>query len=119
MNTKKKANMLKIYVGEQEKINGEPACDVVVREARKMDILNITLYKCLVYKEVNTPLRAMNFLSANEPPVVIEIIDSSKKLNDFLKPLDKILEQCNGVTVLMQKAEIKCFGKKFNEFAIF
>lgn len=122
MISEKKANVLKIYVSEHEKINGEPVCDIIIRKARDMKILSASIYRCSSHHGFVNSLSALSFLSSsNAPPLIIEIIDSPEKLDNFLAPLDKLLDKCDSAAVIIQKAGIKRFEnrKKFNEFAIF
>lgn len=124
MDSEEKVNVLKVYVSEHEKTHGgEPIYDAIIRKARDMEILSASIYRCSLYHGFINSLSVLSFSSntSKDPPLMIEIIDLPEKLDDFLIPLDKLLDECNEAAVVIQKASIKRFEKtrKFNEFAIF
>lgn len=93
MKISEKTGMLKIYVGESDKINGRVLFEEIVFEARNAGLAGATVYKGIMSYGASHSIHTMKiFALSNDLPVVIEIIDNIDKLDEFTKTINKIME---------------------------
>ncbi len=86
--------VLKIYVGESDKVNGRALFEEIIFEARKAGLAGATAYKGIMSFGASHSVHTMKiFALSNDLPVSIEIIDNKEKLNDFLKTVDKLMDK--------------------------
>ena len=88
-----KAGVLKIYVGESDKIHGRSLFEEIVFEARKAGIAGATVYKGIMSYGASHSIHTMKiFALSTDLPVSIEIIDNKEKLNEFLKTVNQLMD---------------------------
>lgn len=93
MNTSEKTGILKIYVGESDKINGRVLFEEIVFEARNAGLAGATVYKGIMSYGASHSIHTMKiFALSNDLPVIIEIIDNIEKLDQFSEKVNKIME---------------------------
>ncbi|MCK3684985.1 DUF190 domain-containing protein [Maribellus sp. YY47] len=93
MNTSEKTGILKIYVGESDKINGRVLFEEIVFEARNAGLAGATVYKGVMSYGASHSIHTMKiFALSNDLPVIIEIIDNIEKLDQFSEKVNKIME---------------------------
>lgn len=93
MKISEKTGMLKIYVGESDKINGRILFEEIVFEARNAGLAGATVYKGIMSYGASHSIHTMKiFALSNDLPVIIEIIDNIDKLEEFTKTVNKIME---------------------------
>ena len=78
--------VLRIYAGEADKHNGRPLYEWIVAQAHARQLAGATVYRGLMGFGPHT--RVIHTFKierlAENPPITIEIIDSRKKLDEFL-----------------------------------
>jgi len=93
MNISEKTGILKIYVGESDKINGRVLFEEIVFEARNAGLAGATVYKGVMSYGASHSIHTMKiFALSNDLPVIIEIIDNIEKLDQFSERVNKIME---------------------------
>lgn len=93
MNTSEKTGILKIYLGESDKINGRVLFEEIVFEARNAGLAGATVYKGIMSYGASHSIHTMKiFALSNDLPVIIEIIDNIEKLDQFSEKVNKIME---------------------------
>lgn len=89
-----KAGILKIYVGESDKISGRPLFEEIIFEARKAGIAGATAYKGIMSYGASHSMHTMKiFALSNDMPVSIEIIDNRDTLNKFLEKVNELMDK--------------------------
>jgi uncharacterized protein len=89
-----KAGMLKIYVGESDKVHGRPLFEEIVFEARKTGMAGATVFKGIMSFGASHSVHTMKiFALSGDLPVAIEIVDTIEKLDEFAARVNKIMEQ--------------------------
>ena len=92
METSEKTGILKIYLGESDKINGRVLFEEIVFEARNAGIAGATVYKGIMSYGASHSIHTMKiFALSSDLPVVIEIIDNIEKLDEFAKTVNKLM----------------------------
>jgi uncharacterized protein len=93
MKFSEKTGVLKIYLGESDKIHGRPLYEEIVFEARKAGILGATVYKGIMSFGASHSIHTMKIFSlSGDMPVAIEIIDTKKNLEHFSERANELME---------------------------
>lgn len=86
--------LLRIFVGEADRWEGAPLHEAIVLEAKRQGLAGATALKGFLGFGCKSHLHTAKLLRLSEDlPIVIEIIDSEKKISDFLPRLDKMVQE--------------------------
>lgn len=84
-----KAKMLRIHIGENDKWEGEPLYEAIVKRARQLDIAGATAYRAILGYGAQGRIHKHKTLSlSSDDPIMISIIDSEEKVDRLLSALD-------------------------------
>jgi PII-like signaling protein len=84
--------LLRIYLGEQDKWHHTPLYEAIVLKAREMGLAGATVLRGPMGFGAHSHLHTAKILRLSEDlPVLIEIVDTEKKINAFLPELDEML----------------------------
>jgi len=102
------AKLLRIFIGESDKIHHIPVYEKIVLEARKAGLAGATVYKGIMGFGGNSRIHTSKILRlSDDMPIIIEVVDETKKIEAFLPLIDKLFEDANcGGLITMEKAEI-------------
>jgi uncharacterized protein len=108
MELKNDAQLIRIFIGESDKIQHIPVYEKIVTEARKFGMAGATVYQGIMGFGRTSRLKTAKILRLSEDlPIVIEIVDESEKIEKFLAILDEILHTANcGSLVTIEKAQV-------------
>lgn len=115
MEIKSDAKLLRIFVGDSDKVEGIPIYEFIVLKAKKMGLAGATVFKGFMGYGQSSRLHTAKILRLSEDlPIIIEIVDEKEKIDQFIPVLDEIFEKANcGGLVTIEKAEvIKYIGKE-------
>jgi len=99
-----KAKMMRIYIGENDKWNGKPLYDEIVKGLRAHDIAGVTVYRGILGYGANRSLHKDATFS-HDRPILISTVDTEEKLKAFAPILDQMVQQ--GLVVLSDVDVIK------------
>jgi len=99
-----KAKMMRIYIGENDKWNGKPLYDEIVKGLRAHDIAGVTVYRGILGFGANRRIHKDATFS-HDRPILISTIDTEEKLKAFAPILDEMVQQ--GLVVLSDVDVIK------------
>ncbi len=102
------AKLLRIFVGESDKLGGTPVYENIVLEARKSGLAGATVTKGIMGFGGSSRLHTAKILRLSEDmPLVIEIVDSIEKIENFIPLINEIFEKANcGGLITMEKMQI-------------
>lgn len=84
--------LLRIFVGEGDKIGHRPLYEVIVLKAREAGLAGATVMRGVMGFGKNSILHTAKILRLSEDlPMVIEIVDSLEKVEAFLPALDEMI----------------------------
>jgi uncharacterized protein len=108
MEIKKDAKLIRIFIGESDKVNHIPVYEKIVSEARKFGMAGATVYQGIMGFGRNSRLKSAKILRLSEDmPIVIEMVDEAEKIESFLSILDEIITSANcGGLITLEKAEV-------------
>lgn len=113
MNITEKTGILKIYIGDGDKIQGRRLSEEIVFEARKAGIAGATVFKGVMSFGASHSIHTMKiFALSSDMPVLIEIIDNIEKLDEFIKRINELLDQSRkGGLVTFQEISVVRYQK--------
>jgi PII-like signaling protein len=84
--------LLRIYLGEQDKTGHQPLYEAIVLKAREMGLAGATVLRGPMGFGAHSRLHTAKILRLSEDlPVLIEIVDQEEKITAFLPILDQLL----------------------------
>lgn len=90
MTLTEKATRLKIFTGEENRLNHRPLYEVIVEEARNQGLAGASVYRGVMGYGVNSQVRTTSILRLSEDlPLIIEIIDQPEKIEKFTEFLSE------------------------------
>jgi len=108
METIKNAKLLRIYVGEQDKIGYQPLYEAVVFKAKEKGMAGATGFRGILSYGTKSRVNTVKLFDVSpDLPVVIEIMDSEEKIKAFLPFLNELFEKSgSGGLVTIEPTEI-------------
>ncbi len=94
MKLESESYLLRIFVGESDKINGKPLVELIVNEARKRGMAGATVLRGFLGFGAHSRIHTSKVLRLSEDlPVVIEIVDRKDRMDAFLPELDAMITE--------------------------
>lgn len=88
------AVLLRIFVGESDKLNHLPLHEAIVKRARKEGIAGATVLKGILGYGASDHIRTSKLLDlSGDMPMVIEIIDETSKVEAFRPILSEMMDE--------------------------
>ena len=110
MQLPKQAVLLRIFFGEDDKFGRSPLYEAIVMKAREMHLAGATVLRGPMGFGASSRLHTTKILRLSEDlPLVIEIVDSEEKINEFLPVLDEMMS--SGL-VTIEKVQVLHYGSK-------
>ncbi len=108
MEERSSAKLLRIFIGEADKVGHVAAYEVIVLEARNRNLAGATVYKGVMGFGGKSRVHSAKFLDISQDlPFVIEIVDTEEKIEAFVPYLQKLFKENKlGGLITMEKAEI-------------
>ena len=110
-----KAVKLRIMVDESIRSEGRPLYEAIVYKARELNLAGATVLKGIMGYGSDSTIHTTKILRLSEDmPLVIEIVDETKKIEDFLVTLDQLLEEadCGGLVTIEQTKVMRYTASK-------
>jgi PII-like signaling protein len=102
------AQLLRIFIGENDRDEGRPLYESIVLRAREMQIAGATVIRGAMGFGHSSRLHTAKILRLSEDlPLVIEIVDSEEKISAFLPVLDQIMT--SGL-ITLEKVQVVQYG---------
>jgi hypothetical protein len=117
MKISEKAGILKIYMGENDKVDGQLLFEKIVFEARKAGLAGATVTKGIMSFGASHSIHTMKIFALSENiPVIVEIIDNIEKLDEFVKKINELMDLSKkGGLITFQELEVVRYkpGEKY------
>ncbi|HEY3581931.1 MAG TPA: DUF190 domain-containing protein [Pyrinomonadaceae bacterium] len=85
--------LLRIFVGESDRHGHHPLYEAIVLKARENGLAGATVLRGVMGYGKHSILHTAKILRLSEDlPMVIEIVDSADKINEFLPLLDEMIK---------------------------
>ncbi len=88
------AKMLRIYIGEDDRWEGEPLHEAIVKKLRMMDIAGVTVYRGLMGYGAQNRVHRSGFLGLSKDlPIMLSVIDTEEKIRRALPVFDEMVDE--------------------------
>ena len=88
------AELLRIFIGENDKHDGRPLYEVIVESARKHGMAGATVLRGVLGFGANSRIHTAKILRLSEDlPIVIEIVDSPERIAELLPEFDDMIDE--------------------------
>jgi PII-like signaling protein len=97
------AVLLRVFVGESDKVGHLPLYEVIVKHARDADLAGATVLKGVLGFGATARIRTQKILDlSSDMPMVVEIVDEEVKIKAFQASLSPLFEKagCGGLVTL-------------------
>jgi uncharacterized protein len=100
--------LLRILIGEADKVEHRPLYEWIVLQAREQGLAGATVLRGMMGFGANTrKIQTFRFDTLSEDlPIIIEIVDSQEKLETFLAGIEPHIK---AGLVTMEKAQVKFY----------
>ena len=117
MKTSEKTGIIKIYLDENDKVNGRLLFEEIVFEARKAGMAGATVLKGIMSYGASHSIHTMKiFALSGKLPVIVEIVDNIEKLDEFVLTINKLMDLSKkGGLITFQELEVVRYipGEKY------
>lgn len=101
--------LLRIFFGEDDKVDGRPAYETLVLKAREMGLAGATVLRGPMGFGQSSHLHTTKILRLSQDlPVVVEIVDEEGRINAFLEQVDSML---GSGLVTLEKVRVLRYGE--------
>jgi uncharacterized protein len=108
MENNQNAKLLRIFIGESDKLGHESLYEVIVFEAKKQGLSGATVTRGIMGFGPNSKVHSTKlFEISSDLPLVIEIVDAENKIREFIKSVEQLFEQTkSGGLITIENAEV-------------
>lgn len=86
-------SLLRIFVGESDRHGHQPLYEAIVLQARERGLAGATVLRGVMGFGKHSTLHTAKILRLSEDlPMIIEIVDSAEKIDEFLPVLDEMIK---------------------------
>ncbi len=90
------ARLLRIFIGESDKIKHTALYEIIVQEARSMGLAGATVWRGMLAFGPTSRIRSAKILDlSSDLPIIIEIADIAPRIEQFLPRLHQLFEEAN------------------------
>jgi hypothetical protein len=108
MQIPKQALLLRIFIGENDKVGKSPLYEAIVLKARERHLAGATVLRGPMGFGASSRLHTAKILRLSEDlPLVIEIVDSEEKIDKFLPLLESMMT--SGL-ITLEKVQVIQYG---------
>ncbi len=106
MLVQEEAYMIKIYIREEDRVEGKPLYKKILEIVKEKNLSGVTIFKAIMGYGPSKKVRAMSFidLGANLP-ILIELIETKENAEKFLSEIDKLIQ--HGLVVMLPVKIVK------------
>lgn len=106
MNLSENGVILRIYIGESDKLGGKPLYEAIVLKARELNLAGATVIRGIMGFGAASRIHTVKVLRLSEDlPLIIEIIDTEKNIQKIMPFLDEVVKE--GLITLEELTVIK------------
>jgi hypothetical protein len=100
--------LLRIFVGESDKVDGHMLYETLVRRAREAGLAGTTVLRGIEGFGAKSRIHTAKILRLSEDlPIVVEIVDTEEKIKAFLPVVGELFQHAGGGgLVTLEKAEV-------------
>jgi hypothetical protein len=86
--------LLRIFIGESDKLKGIPLYEAIILKARELNIAGATMLRGMMGYGATSRIHTSKILRLSEDlPIVVEIVDSAEKIEKLLPFIDEVVTE--------------------------
>ena len=110
MQLPRQAQLLRIFIGEDDRQDGKPLYEAIVLKARETHIAGATVLRGGLGFGHSSHLHSSKILRlSGDLPLIVEIVDSPEKIAAFLPVLDGMMSASSGL-VTLENVQVLQYG---------
>ena len=111
---KGQASLLRIFLGEMDKVGHRPLYEAILLAARKQGLAGCTVLKGALSYGASTRIHTAKWIDISEDlPMIVEIVDKTEKINDFLPVVNGLFDKCGkGGLITIEKVDVLYYAPK-------
>ncbi len=102
------AKLLRIFIGESDKVGHKTLYETIVIEAKKQGLSGATVTRGIMGFGANSKIHTTKLLElSSDLPLVVEIVDTEEKIRAFTLKVEQLFEESkSGGLITIEKAEV-------------
>jgi len=102
------SKLLRIFVGEIDKVGHQLLYEAILLAAREHGLAGATVLKGIMSFGASSHIHVARLIELSEDlPIVIEIVDSEEKIASFLPVVNDLFEKCGrGGLITLEKVDV-------------
>lgn len=86
--------LLRVFIGESDRVHGQPLYERIVMHARELDLAGATVTRGIMGFGADSRMHSTKLLAlSGDLPVVVEIVDAESKVEQLLPFLDDEIQE--------------------------
>src|SRR5437588_10055604 len=108
------SKLLRIFIGEIDKIGHTPLYEAIVLAARRAGIAGATVLRGILSYGASSRIHTAKLLDLSfDLPIVVEIVDQHEKIEQFLEKANEMIEEAGcGAMITLERAEVIHYKSK-------
>lgn len=108
------SKLLRIFLGEIDKVGHRPLYEAIVFAARNQGIAGATVLRGILSFGASTRIHTAKLIDISEDlPIVIEIIDTEEKINNFIPVINDLFDECGrGGLITLEQVNVLYYKPK-------
>ncbi|TMI80832.1 MAG: DUF190 domain-containing protein [Bacteroidetes bacterium] len=108
------SKLLRIFVGEVDKIDHQLLYEAILLAAREKGLAGGTVLKGIMSYGASTRIHVARLIELSEDlPIVVEIVDLAEKIDSFIPVVNDLFERCGrGGLITVEKVDVLYYRPK-------
>jgi PII-like signaling protein len=108
------SKLLRIFVGEVDKIDHQLLYEAILLAAREKGLAGGTVLKGIMSYGASTRIHVARLIELSEDlPIIIEIVDQAEKIDSFIPVVNDLFERCGrGGLITVEKVDVLYYRPK-------
>jgi PII-like signaling protein len=109
------SKLLRVFVGEIDKIDHQPLYEAILLAAKKEGLAGCTVLRGIMSYGASSRVHTSKLIEISEDlPIIIEIVDEEDRITAFVQKIDQLLDQagCGGLITIEKAAVLQYKPKK-------
>jgi uncharacterized protein len=100
--------LLRIFLGEADRLDGKPLYELLVTKARELGLAGATVLRGVEGFGARSRIHTAKILRLSEDlPIIVEIVDTEEKVKSFMPVVDDAFQRSgSGGMVTLERAEV-------------
>ena len=100
--------LLRVVLGESDRVNGKMLYEVLVRSAREAGLAGATVLRGIEGFGAKSRIHTAKILRLSEDlPIIVEIVDTEERIRSFMPVVDDLFQKSgSGGMITLEKAEV-------------